>query len=59
MKSGNFTKLNTSLVTNMASMFNGSGSEVETYELIGLDNWDVSRVTDMGSMFFKGRSKCN
>jgi len=47
------TKLDTSNVTNMSSMFANAGGEVfESFEIIGMDNWNTSNVTNMSSMFF-------
>ena len=51
MKKGDFTNLDTSSVTDMSSMFDGTGNNATTFELKGLGNWDVSSVTSMSSMF--------
>ena len=51
MKKGDFTNLDTSSVTDMSSMFDGTGNNATTFELIGLGNWDVSKVTSMSRMF--------
>ena len=52
MKKGDFTNLDTSSVTDMSSMFDGTGNNATTFELIGLGNWDVSKVTSMSRMFY-------
>ena len=50
---GDFTNLDTSNVIDMEEMFaNESGGEVvNSYKLVGLDSWDVSKVTNMDMMF--------
>ena len=52
MKKGDFINLDTSSVTDMRSMFDGTGKNAKTFELKGLGNWDVSKVTNMESMFY-------
>ena len=53
MSYGDFTNLDTSNVTNMISMFDGTGtnSSVTSFEIIGLNNWNTLKVTDMRGMF--------
>ena len=55
MSSGDFTNLDTSNVTNMISMFDGTGmdSSVTSFEIIGLNNWNTSSVTSMYQMFYR------
>ena len=43
--------LDTSGVTMMASMFNSAGRNAATFEIRGLDTWNVSNVTNMNDMF--------
>ena len=52
MTTGDFTKLDTSSVTTMVSMFRNAGYNASTFNLTGLDNWDTSSVRSMRSMFF-------
>ena len=35
----------------MSSMFYGAGVGAESFEIIGLENWNTSQVTDMSFMF--------
>ena len=52
------TKLNTSNVTNMSSMFSSAGQFSTTlFEIVGLNNWDTSSVTDMSYMFKSAGNK--
>ena len=58
VKNIDVTYLNTSLVTNMRGMFSGSTNSSTTTnsmnveEIIGLNNFDTSNVTDISYMFF-------
>ena len=54
MSYGDFTNLDTSDVTTMRNMFDGAGnnSSVNTFTLIGLNNWKTEKVTIMQSMFY-------
>jgi len=47
---GDFTNLNTSDVTDMSYMFSGTGF-VTSFNIKGISEFDVSKVTDMRSMF--------
>ena len=51
MTTGDFTKLDTSQVTSMSSMFYQAGYNATNFTLIGLDNWDTSSVINMRFMF--------
>ena len=54
IEKGDFTNLDTSSVTNMNCMFMGVGSSrATTFNLEGLSNWNTSKVTDMGDMFYE------
>ena len=59
MSTGDFSDLDTSGVTNMEDMFiqAGNDSSVTSFSITGLDNWDTSKVTDMGNMFRNTGSK--
>ena len=35
----------------MMDMFNNAGINVSNFEIVGLSNWDVSKVTNMSCMF--------
>ena len=51
MGKGDFTNLDTSKVTDMSDMFYDTGTRATTFELKGLEIWDVSSVTNMRYMF--------
>lgn len=51
------TKLDTKNVIDMQSMFYYTGSEVQSFNIIGLDNWDTSKVKNMKNMFFYAGNK--
>ena len=51
MKKGDFTNLEPSNVTDMSGMFYRTGCSATTFELNGLENWNVSNVTSMNYMF--------
>ena len=45
-------KIDTSQVVNMCNTFSATGDQVtETVTLIGISEWDTSKVTNMGTMF--------
>ena len=47
------TNLNIDNVTSFRGLFNDSGSNtgITTVTIMGIENWDTSRITDMGDMF--------
>ena len=47
----NVTKLNTSNVTDMTSMFQGMGINVNDISVVGFDSWDTSKAENMSYMF--------
>ncbi|MGM9879153.1 MAG: BspA family leucine-rich repeat surface protein [Bacilli bacterium] len=51
MTTGDFTKLDTSSVTDMSFMFYYAGRSATTWSIGDLSSWDTSSVTDMSSMF--------
>ena len=51
IQSIDFTYFDTSLVTNMSSMFFRVGVQNEKWTLIGIQNWDVTSATNMNCMF--------
>ncbi len=51
LESGDFTNLDMSEVTDMYSMFEGTGSTVSSYVLTGLSGWNVGNVTNMANLF--------
>ena len=51
LKSLDVSSLNTEKVTNMSAMFAANGTTMELTEIIGLENFDTSNVTDMNTMF--------
>ena len=56
MTTGDFTKLDTSSVTSMSSMFQKAGRHASTFNLTGLNNWNTSSVTSMYEMFYEAGS---
>ncbi len=53
VEKADLSNLDTSLATNMRSMFNFFGYAVSTSVVItGLDNWDMSKVTSTQDMFY-------
>ena len=56
MGKGDFTNLDTSKVTDMSDMFYDTGTRATTFELKGLEIWDVSSVTNMRYMFYSAGS---
>ena len=53
VKKYDLTYLDTSKVTNMASMFTQTSYSLPSVEFIGLEYWDTSKVTNMGNMFYE------
>ena len=53
LRSGDFANLDTSIATRMVNMFDNAGynSSVTSFVLTGLNNWDVSNVTEFDYMF--------
>ena len=48
------SKIDTSKITNMGGLFSSVGSNVtDSFEIVGLDNWNTSNVTNIGNMFEK------
>ena len=52
MKKGDFTNLDTSNVTDMGSMFYGTGRNATTWNIGDISKWETSKVTNMSGMFF-------
>ncbi len=50
------TNLDVSKVKNMTSMFSNAGLKSTSYKITGMNNWDVSNVTDMSYMFAYSQS---
>ena len=51
MAGGDFHNLRAEELTDMSFMFYNTGSDVESFQLTGMENWVTSNVTDMSSMF--------
>ncbi|MBQ6860531.1 MAG: InlB B-repeat-containing protein, partial [Clostridia bacterium] len=51
MTTGDFSKLDTSSVTNMSNMFSFAGYSASTFDIGDLSSWDTSSVIYMSSMF--------
>lgn len=47
------TKLNTTNVTSMISMFERAGYDASSLTITGLNKWNTAKVKTMGNMFFK------
>ncbi len=45
------TKMNTKNAVSFLQTFNMSGHNARTYEIVGLDSWDMGNVTNMQAMF--------
>ena len=45
------SSFNTSNVTNMSGMFNYAGAKATNFKIVGLEKWDVSKVTNMSTLF--------
>ena len=57
LEKGDFNNLNTTKVTDMTSMFEFAGNNVDSFEITGLNNWETQNVSDMTGMFrYAGRN---